>query len=233
MSSENRYDNYGNVGDAGPKCSSGRAQSRSWHVTSCQGSKDWRTDIYDREILHGPINFDGRARPLEKRRYKSKWAKRNEKRVPKKKTEGFYGYKKETIKSNWTKYTCSQGGERNGKKETVYGWKHPTLDYIVYDKHKPDPVINYKLVSTAKPYPNKKIVKVKVKEEDKDGNEIEIEIEIEVDDDAAVWVQRTYSTDRNDNVSTAFGLMSKRGKFKYSYVPPPEPVNKRKKNTDE
>jgi len=115
MSSENRYDNYGNVGDAGPKCSSGRAQSRSWHVTSCQGSKDWRTDIYDREILHGPINFDGRARPLEKRRYKSKWAKRNEKRVPKKKTEGFYGYKKETIKSNWTKYTCSQGGERNGK----------------------------------------------------------------------------------------------------------------------
>jgi len=47
------------------------------------------------------------------------------------------------------------------------------------------------------------------------------------------WVQRTYKKDNNGNISTAFCLMSKRGPYKYSYVPPQEPVKKRKKNIDE
>jgi hypothetical protein len=43
------------------------------------------------------------------------------------------------------------------------------------------------------------------------------------------WVQRFYPNDRNGDVSTAKGLMSKRGGYHYDYVPPPEPV----KNDDE
>jgi hypothetical protein len=43
------------------------------------------------------------------------------------------------------------------------------------------------------------------------------------------WVQRTYPEDKDGNTSTAMGLMSKRGRFKHAYVPPPEPVKKKVK----
>ena len=225
MSSQDNYDNnYDNMpGDAGGVCDSGRAQSESWHVTACQGPKDWRTDKFDRETLFGPINFDGRARPLEKRKYISKRRRKREGRVEKPIPKNFYGYKKVAFKKKWIKCFCSQGNGPRSKSDLVMGWRHPTQDYISWaekdkdsDYFAPAPVTVYKWVSTAKPYPvEKKMV------EDKDGNEIEIEI------DNAAWIQRTYPADNNGNVSTAFGLMSKRGKFKYSYVPPPEPVKKK------
>ena len=41
------------------------------------------------------------------------------------------------------------------------------------------------------------------------------------------WVQRTYPDDKDGNTATAMGLMSKRGRFQYDYVPPPEPVKKK------
>ena len=41
------------------------------------------------------------------------------------------------------------------------------------------------------------------------------------------WVQRIYPKDNQGNTATAKGLMSKRGKYQYDYVPPPEPVKKK------
>ena len=43
------------------------------------------------------------------------------------------------------------------------------------------------------------------------------------------WIQRTYPKDTHGYVSTARGLMSKRGGYQYDYVPPPEPVKKKVK----
>ena len=43
------------------------------------------------------------------------------------------------------------------------------------------------------------------------------------------WIQRTYPKDTHGYVSTAMGLMSKRGGYQYDYVPPPEPVKKKVK----
>jgi hypothetical protein len=43
------------------------------------------------------------------------------------------------------------------------------------------------------------------------------------------WVQRTYPKDTPGYVSTARGLMSKRGGYQYAYVPPPEPIKKKVK----
>jgi len=41
------------------------------------------------------------------------------------------------------------------------------------------------------------------------------------------WVQRVYSSDNQGNMGTGMCLMSKRGGYKYDYVPPARPVKKK------
>ena len=194
MSENQRSDDYYLI--SGEECSSGRASRRSMYATYT--TRHWKNEKYRRVTLYGPAGYDGRMRPVEKRMYKSKWRKRKDRRNFREIPKGFYGYKKEAVKLNWIKHTCSQGGAKNGKepKEIVMGWRHPTQSYIVWRDSKPKPVTSYRWVSTAKP-----------------GND--------------EWVQRTYPEDKDGNAATAMGLMSKRGRFQYDYVPPPEPVKKK------
>ena len=167
----------------GEECSSGKASRRSIYATYTP--RHWKNEKYRR---HKTDTFQ----------YKSKWRKRKDRRNFRGIPKGFFGYKKEAVKLNWIKYTCSQGGAKNGKekKEIVLGWRHPTQNYIVWDDRKPQPVTGYRWVSTAKP-----------------GND--------------EWVQRIYPKDNQGNAATAMGLMSKRGPYQYDYVPPPEPVKKK------
>ena len=64
----------------GEECSSGRASRRSLYATYTP--RHWENEKYRR---HKKDTFQ----------YKSKWAKRKAKRVLKKKSKGFFGYKKE------------------------------------------------------------------------------------------------------------------------------------------
>jgi hypothetical protein len=141
MSNNDKYDDdYGIVGDAREECSSGRSQSKSWHVRACQGPKDWRTNIYDRETLYGPVNFNGKARPLENRRYKSKWRKKKDKRVFKNITKGLYGYKKVSVEKKWIK---------SGHGDQSVWWGHPVHKYAVYQTEEPKPIMVEKWESTS------------------------------------------------------------------------------------
>jgi len=178
MSENQRSDDYYLI--SGEECSSGRASRRSMYATYT--TRYWKNEKYKRNTPQ----------------YKSKWRKRKDRRNFREIPKGFYGYKKEAVKLNWIKHTCSQGGAKNGKepREIVMGWRHPTQNHIVWYDSKPKPVTSYRWVSTAKP-----------------GND--------------EWVQRTYPEDKDGNAATAMGLMSKRGRFKYDYVPPPEPVKKK------
>lgn len=139
----------------GEECSSGRASKRSLYAQNT--TKHWKNEKYKRHASS----------------YKSKWAKRKAKRIERKKVKSFHGYKKEPVKLEWVKCLCSQGGEmvskgKHAKKEIVLGWKHPIHNYQVWCDYKPEPVISYKWVSTAKPSNNEWIQRTYPK--DKDGN---------------------------------------------------------------
>jgi len=138
MSSNNQSDNKYEDDvcyDAGEECSSGRAQSRSWHVRACRGPKNWRTEACDRETLYGPANFNGKPRPLENRRYKSKWAERKARRIEKPIPKNFYGYKKVKVELNWNKSIAANG---------VSWWRHPVNNASVYQDYEPKPITTWK-----------------------------------------------------------------------------------------
>lgn len=156
MSSQDRYEDdvcY----DAREPCSSGRAQRRSIHVRACRGPKDWRTDICDNQHLFKPINYDGKARPIEKRIVQSKRSKRRANYVNKPIPKGYYGYEKKAIELEW-----EDGGLNSmkrirtdpmtGQAKTIieHHYRHPVHKYANWYETKPAPITVYKWVSTAK-----------------------------------------------------------------------------------
>ena len=156
MSSQDRYEDdvcY----DAREPCSSGRAQRRSIHVRACRGPKDWRTDICDNQHLFKPINYDGKARPIEKRIVQSKRSKRRANYVNKPIPKGYYGYQKKAIELEW-----EDGGLNSmkrirtdpmtGQAKTIieHHYRHPVHKYANWYETKPAPITVYKWVSTAK-----------------------------------------------------------------------------------
>ena len=155
MSSQDRYEDdvcY----DAREPCSSGRAQRRSILVRACRGPKDWRTDICDKQHLFKPINFDGKARPIEKRIVQSKRSKRRANYVYKPRPKGYYGYEKKPVELEWEDGGLSSikkmKQDDNGRKYNVveHHYRHPVHKYANWYETKPAPITVYRWVSTAK-----------------------------------------------------------------------------------